>query len=323
MTTLDKAFIKAFGDTPSARRRTAPRAAAPDRPRTTVAGTAGRATVHVDGGGALPAPRLETAQLGAADPAAALNDRHAIAPLSTFTAQPKAAESIPMAIEIDRLRWPAVCEQLVDEAARAWKAFADALTVGIGQGQRIVALASCQPGEGRTTVTLALARHLATCGLRPLVVDADFENPRIAESLGIETYTGWGQVLENGLPLGEALIAAIDERVTLMPWHPGAHLRHDAASEPARLALLGETFATLAGRYDLVVVDTPALASSSAVARLAGFGQQIGLDVVYLVHDVRTTPRELVSATAFALTQAGVCVAGMIENFVHGEPPQD
>ena len=317
MTTLDKAFIKAFGDTPSARHRAAPRAASADRPRTTILGQAGGARVHVDGGTALAPPRLETAQLAAAD-AAALGDRHAVAPLSTFASQPKPAESIRMAVEVERLCWPAVCHQLVAEAPRAWNAFADALTLRVGQGQRIVALASCQRGEGRTTLSLALAHHLATRGLRPLVVDADFDNPRIADSLGIDAYSGWGQVLENELPLGEALIAAIDERVTLMPWRKERQ-SSDSAADPASLTALCETFGTLAGRYDLVIVDTPPLASSAAIAAVAGFGQRIGLDAVYLVHDVRTTPRELVSATAFALARAGVAVAGLIENFVHGE----
>ena len=227
-----------------------------------------------------------------------------------------------MAVEVERLRWPAVCDELVEEASRAWNAFADELTARVGHGQRTIALSSCQRGEGRTTLVLALARHLATRGLRPLVVDADFENPRVAESLGVEAYTGWGQVLENELPLGEALIAAIDERVTLMPWRQGSVADENAGAVPV-LPELGETFATLAGRYDLVVLDTSALTSSAAMASLAAFGGQIGLDALYLVHDVRNTTSEQLSATCFALGRAGVGVAGIIENFVSSEQPAE
>jgi Mrp family chromosome partitioning ATPase len=312
MTTLDRAFIKVF-DKPSASARHEPRASRTVRPP-----RVGLSAALADAGEGLaamgaPHTRLERASR---EPTAHRADGprapYSLAPLSTFAAEPRIEESFPVAREVDRLIWPAACRNLLSRAGRALNGFADHLTERITQGQKSVALASCRRGDGRTTLSLVVASHLAARGMRCLVVDADFENPALAASCSLSAYTGWGQVVDNELPLGEALIAPVDEHVTLMPWR-------ESPLGVAQLAGLSEAaanFGLLRNQFDLTLFDTAPLAGEAAVDAFALLADLVHLDAVYVIHDSRGgAPQELAELCA-TLRGTGLNVEGIIENFV-------
>ena len=48
-----------------------------------------------------------------------------------------------------------------------------------------VAFTSCQPGEGKSTIALSLARQQARCGRRVVLIDADFAMSRLAGNTGL------------------------------------------------------------------------------------------------------------------------------------------
>src|SRR5207248_10099666 len=64
-----------------------------------------------------------------------------------------------------------------------------------GHRPRVVVVASCGTGEGRTTVATNLAIALAEANHRTLIVDADLRNPRLHKLFGIENTAGLSDML--------------------------------------------------------------------------------------------------------------------------------
>jgi Mrp family chromosome partitioning ATPase len=237
-------------------------------------------------------------------------------PLSSFVDRPKIHDAASALLEVDHLSWPQACQELQAHSNPALAQFTDYLVERIGWGHKIVALTSCRRGEGRTTVSLILAKQFAARGLRAVVVDADFENPLLARVCGIQDFTGWGEMLHGEIALGEALIAAVDEQVTLMPWRGAPQ----SVRELARSQRIAANFGMLRDHYDIVLLDTMPLMDSTEVDDFGAFAKSIGLDALYLINDVRSTAPETVAETWAQLRRAGAHVEAIIENFVapHG-----
>ena len=64
-------------------------------------------------------------------------------------------------------------ERLLVEAAPQWQAIADRVESARGRGRRVIAVAGCERGEGRTTIVAALVRVLRSRGRD--VVEGDAE----------------------------------------------------------------------------------------------------------------------------------------------------
>ena len=61
------------------------------------------------------------------------------------------------------------------------------------------------PNEGKSTLTLSLARAAAAEGLRVMVIDADLRKPTLHELVGLKQGAGLVEVLRREVPLAEAL----------------------------------------------------------------------------------------------------------------------
>jgi Mrp family chromosome partitioning ATPase len=214
-------------------------------------------------------------------------------------------------LEVDSLSWPIACVDLLDRASARWDRFAEHLTDRSSEDNKTVMIVSCRRGEGRTTIALATARHMAARGLRCVVVDADFENPTLAAHCGVSPQMGWGEVIDGDLPFGEALIAGVNDNVTVMPWQgPAGRL---AQSSAALRATTG--FRLLREHYDLVIIDAMPLGGMSAEAELASLAKATGPCGVYLVRDVRATQPQQMAAACARLGRMSIKVTGVIENF--------
>lgn len=294
MTVLDRAFIKAFqAPVDNGKNAPSPHMRPPHSPAK-----------------APPAPGKRA--IGLAD---VPEPMHALAPLSSFAAATKIHDSFRAENEVDRLTWPPACQKLLSQASRAWSGFADQLIERCGQGQKCIAISSTQRGEGRTTVCLATAKYLSERGLRGVVVDADFENPTLATTCGLATYTGWGAVLRGELPLGEALVAAIDDGMTLMPWRAADASLADLSTAQRTATSFGQ----LREHYDFVLLDTMPMAGQTTISDFASFAATIRLDAAYMIQDVRWTLEGQLTAACAKMERAGLRVAGVIENFL--SPP--
>lgn len=129
---------------------------------------------------------------------------------------------------------------------------------------RLLLVASALPGEGKSTLTLALGRLASREGLRVLVVDADLRKPELAAMAGLTAGAGFAELLEGRLALAD-VVRRDSSGLELVP----GSRRH---LHPAPL-LAGEKlralFAALRSAYDLVLVDSAPLAAVADTQLLA------------------------------------------------------
>ncbi|GAB0118795.1 GumC family protein [Acidisoma sp. 7E03] len=129
---------------------------------------------------------------------------------------------------------------------------------------RIVMVTSSRPGEGKSTLALALARRAARGGERVLLIDADRLRPRLSALLGAAESAGFAELLI-GSAQGSALIRRdVLAPLDLLPAGEGP----GGPPVPARLAAAVQA-AGWRQRYDLVLIDAPPLLAGADALMLA------------------------------------------------------
>jgi capsular exopolysaccharide synthesis family protein len=149
---------------------------------------------------------------------------------------------------------------------------------------RILAITSALPGEGKTMTAVNLAMVMAmSLGRRVLLVDCDLRDPRVHKTLGIPIKAGLAEVLRGEVSLDEALYETRRENLAVLP-------AGTLPTNPAELLAtqrMRETIDQLRGRYDHVILDTPAalpVADAEIVCNL--------VDGIIFVVRASSTPRE-------------------------------
>ena len=125
------------------------------------------------------------------------------------------------------------------------------------KGKRSIFLTSAVPGDGKTTMALALARQMAMTGSSVLLIDADLRHPSIHRYLNEETTDGLINFLSKP---GEA--AADQLTITREPASGVSFVLGAQSSSIATDALLmssrfDELMSFARSKYDVVIVDTP------------------------------------------------------------------
>lgn len=176
-----------------------------------------------------------------------------------------------------------------------------------GGNRAVLAVASAVRGEGRTTTALALAAAFAGTE-RVAVVEADLRNPGIAGLLGLPPDRGLAEVLAGRATLGDAMLrwdtAGVD---VLVAGGPGAGLGTDLQG-PAMAGVL----ALLRERYDVVLVDGPAVRESSEAVELARLA-----DGVLLVCRTDSTDADELTAAVDELGTVHVTPMGSVDTGGH------
>lgn len=168
-----------------------------------------------------------------------------------------------------------------------------------------VVVVSSRAGEGKTTVSLCLARVLANAGRKVLIIDADFRCGKIARVLRLNEEPGLAELLAGAATLDEVLQHHGDPAVDVIG--SGAYAS-DSADDLAGEGL-ADVLQELRSRYDLVLIDAPpflALASPSVLASQA--------DVAVVVAAWSATPREALKYTVTQLRGLSPCIAGVVLN---------
>jgi len=168
---------------------------------------------------------------------------------------------------------------------------------------RVVAITAARPGEGKTTLTIALGRALAAAGLRVVAIDGDIRQPSFDP-----VFASGGAVGLTDHLAGLATMDAILQRDTLTPLQviDGGTQGRDALSlflSPA----LPELLEKLRTRYDVILLDVPpvfALAEARVLARVA--------DATLLCIRWADTPRRVVRAAVTMLQEANVKLTGAV-----------
>jgi succinoglycan biosynthesis transport protein ExoP len=203
---------------------------------------------------------------------------------------------------------------------RQMSAFTESLRVArtsIVYGQahgknQIVAVTSALPNEGKTTVSLCLARASALSQQRVLIIDCDLRRRSLKEVLGFEPEIGLLQVLAGEADWRRAIFLDEASGMHVLPLRESRFISEDVFGSGEMSKLLGD----LRNHYDLILLDCApvlAVAETRVIASLA--------DSTVIVARWEKTPVKAVRTTLQQLTSTRDNVLGIILNNVDTRVP--
>jgi len=134
---------------------------------------------------------------------------------------------------------------------------------------RIIAFTAARPSEGKTTVTLALARCAALCGERVVVVDCDMRQPSVGRMLGMDGGAGLIDCLQGRATLADVIRR--DDRTGLAVV-PAGSLQLEALSL-FMSGTMAQLLQQLRHDYDLILLDAPPAHAITDARVIAGMAE--------------------------------------------------
>lgn len=125
-----------------------------------------------------------------------------------------------------------------------------------GQDVRVIAVTSCNENDGKSTVSLRIAKSFADLGKRVLLIDSDMRKSVMAgRNTTVQEHNGLSEVLTGMNALSECLYPVVNTKM---------HILFAGQYPPNPVELLnGKHFATLIAEcrkvYDYIIIDTPPL----------------------------------------------------------------
>lgn len=179
-----------------------------------------------------------------------------------------------------------------------------------GRDVKRILVTSCGPGEGKSYLTVQIARNLAGRGRRVVVVDADLRRSALVRRYTLETdgeWRGLAHYLAGHSRLEDALYSTNLPGVSVVP--AGRRVANPVMllNAPEFARLLDD----LAARFDWVLVDAPPL---GAVIDAAEIAQRC--DGCVLAVEYGKTRRRDLAAAVRQLRQADCPVLGCVINSV-------
>ncbi len=179
---------------------------------------------------------------------------------------------------------------------------------------KVIAVTSCQPGEGKSTVSMNMAAVLAQGGKKVALVDTDMRRPSVYKRLRLEGGKGLSEVLTGYYTLDE--VTQTHETLTTldvipsgtMPPLPADLLASDQMTEVVR---------QLREHYDYVIFDTPPVLSVTDPAIVAAQA-----DGMVLVIRQGYCTRRMLARAAEILHELDVKVYGFVFNGVDASLPE-
>ncbi len=190
----------------------------------------------------------------------------------------------------------------------AFRTLRTALTLGTVATDRI-AIASAEPGDGKTTVTANLAVSFAQAGKKTLVIDADLRKPGMTALMGLKGKHGVADILssrENPASAAAKLVQRTELKgLDVLP----AGLRRPNPAELLSGPNFVELLAWAEATYDKVLVDCPpvlAVSDAQIIGRL--------VDGAILVVQPQKNHRRLVARACYNFAATGSHVLGIVAN---------
>ncbi|TNE63401.1 MAG: polysaccharide biosynthesis tyrosine autokinase [Rhodobacteraceae bacterium] len=176
---------------------------------------------------------------------------------------------------------------------------------GLDKTPQIIMLSSSLPGEGKTTVSFALAQNFVGLGKKVLLIEGDIRRRVFSQYLDVKDAKGIMAVLAGEISLEEAVM------------HDPVMKADILISEPSNVnaadILSSERFAdfleTARKAYDMVIIDTPPV----LVVPDARVVAQHADTVLFTVHWDKTTKTQVRDALRMFET-VGVSVTGLVLN---------
>lgn len=181
---------------------------------------------------------------------------------------------------------------------------------------KVLMITSASPADGKTSVTLGLARAFALLGLRVIAIEGDLRRPAFARYMRLGTGPGLASVLVGESRLSEALVAV--EVETLAPLEndgkdsvsfsvlPTGTLPHD----PQRVLSGSSMVSTLRiarATADVVIIDTAPVGTVNDAAALLHL-----VDSTAIVVRLGETTRDAARRALRVLRNVDVNLAGLV-----------
>ena len=215
--------------------------------------------------------------------------------------------------EVDGFYWDAICDELMMSRDTAFRQVASRISQGLDEhdkARNIVLVTSASRGEGRTTLSLCVARALAKAGKQVAVVDADLTQSRLASRLNIQVVVAWNEQDSSELDWTEAALYSLEDKLTILPLKASVLTSDVPATGGAAQQLIEQ----LSRRFDLVIVDTPPLDDVSGSIMLTS--GDVAKKIAIVVRNVKSSDGSSLDSTLTTLRGFNLHIAGIVENFV-------
>lgn len=170
---------------------------------------------------------------------------------------------------------------------------------------KVIAFTSALLGEGKTFLSIAVARASAAAGESVLVVEADVHHPSLAARLGLKPAFRWEELIS-----GEKSIDDVLQRDSLSgAFVLAAGPSPAGATTPFATPAFTTLVAVLRQRFDRIIIDTPPVSASADAAILGAIA-----DVTLLVVRWRRTTYNSVIETLRQMALCSAPVAGIVLN---------
>jgi succinoglycan biosynthesis transport protein ExoP len=204
--------------------------------------------------------------------------------------------------------WDYVVARPMSGYAEAMRTTRSAIMLSdLDKQQKIVAITSALPNEGKTVFSVSLARIMAMSGERVLLVDCDLRRNALEDLLPFAPKAGLIEVLTGEATLDSVIVADVVKGLDVLPLNKAAFSPRDLFGAKSMSDLL----ATLRERYDHVVLDGPPVLAVTDARTLATLA-----DTVLMVARWNKTPRHAVEAALARLNRDQAPLAGLLLTMV-------
>jgi Mrp family chromosome partitioning ATPase len=197
-----------------------------------------------------------------------------------------------------------VLKRSFSPAAEGYRRVAGALERrGLGRNVRILAIASADPGEGKSLLAANLAHLLSRQGHAVLLVSADLRKPRLDKLMGLAGQPGVADWLQRGGSNPSRWLRTISRNLLMLP----AGSTEENPGELLTMRQLRQGLGPMADAGWIILVDTPpALWSAEALTVAAA------ADATLLVSRVRNSRWSALEYLAEAMRRDDVQAIGVV-----------
>ncbi|MEZ5846439.1 MAG: polysaccharide biosynthesis tyrosine autokinase [Geminicoccaceae bacterium] len=181
-----------------------------------------------------------------------------------------------------------------------------------GRPAKVVMVTSPMPKDGKSSLTVAIARVAAEEGLRCLALDCDFRRPSIASALGVRPALSLDDFMDGLVELEDVLVRDKRSRAHFIPARGTANCSRSFL-ERRRLRRLIQAARQ---HYDLILIDTPPVMKVIDPLILSGLA-----DACVLVVSWKVATRSSIQESVRRLESAGTALIGVIMTRVGGQVP--
>jgi capsular exopolysaccharide synthesis family protein len=174
---------------------------------------------------------------------------------------------------------------------------------GASTEQSVFAVTSAAPGDGKTSLTLALGLSFAACGSRTLLIDCDLIGAGLTRRLGIQSETGILEAASTRTILEHIRTTEIAD-VAILPVGASGTMHASTLSPNSLRRIIAEA----KKHFDVILIDTGPILGSIEASLVATVADGIVLTVARGQH------RQIVEKSLRHLMSIGAKIAGVVFN---------